>query len=50
MNDQNERNIRLKDLIEFGKYQKDGQEQILSSLIKPELDDDKTLIVFLINL
>jgi hypothetical protein len=46
VNDQNERDIRLKDLIEFGIYQKDGQEQILSSLIKPELDDDKTLIVF----
>jgi hypothetical protein len=44
--DQAERNERLMALIEFGKYQKDGKEQIINSLVRPELDDDKTLIVF----
>ena len=43
---QDERNERLMALIELGKYQKDGKEQILNSLTGPELDDDKTLIVF----
>jgi hypothetical protein len=43
---QDERNERLMALIELGKYQKDGKEQIFDSLTGPELDDDKTLIVF----
>ena len=43
---QEERNQRLSELLQYGKYQIRGEIQILNSLIKPELDDDKSLIVF----
>ncbi len=46
VNSTSERNSRITDLLELGKYQKDGKEQILSTLLKPELDDDKSLIIF----
>lgn len=46
LSSQVERNERLSELIQFGKYQIRGEIQILNSLIKPELDDDKSLIVF----
>lgn len=46
LSSQDERNERLSELIQFGKYQIRGEIQILNSLIKPELDDDKSLIVF----
>jgi len=43
---QDERNERLSELLQLGKYQIRGEIRILDSLIKPELDDDKSLIVF----
>ena len=46
LSSQDERNERLSALLEFGEYQICGEKQILNSLVKPELDDDKTLIVF----
>jgi len=41
-----ERNNRLKKLIEFGLYQHAGKEKELKTLSDPLLDDDKTFIMF----
>lgn len=41
-----ERNNRLKQLIELGKYELSEQVSYLSTLVSPELDDDKSLVFF----
>lgn len=43
---EDERNDRLKQLIELGKYELSGQVSYLSTLVSPELDDDKSLVFF----
>lgn len=41
-----ERNSRLRRLVEQGKYEFGGQVTYLSTLVDPQLDDDKTLVFF----
>lgn len=41
-----ERNLRLRNLVEFGIYKRSGEEIILKTINDPLLDDDKTLIIF----
>ena len=43
---EDERNDRLKQLIELGRYELSGQISYLPSLVSPELDDDKSLVFF----